>query len=177
MVATEIEVVTFSDVMGLHCAGVAVATCPKSGHGPDAGKDPGSVEPTGLTLTSLISYTAEPPSVLISVDVNSRSHDAMLRSPAIGIHLLAEDQDQVAHAFSSKAERKFDRLEWRWDDGVPRLSGVLAYMRCRPERSFAHRDHTVLIAQVETAEIERRVQPLVYHDRKTDWRLRKEAEG
>lgn len=163
MAVAELEQAAFADVMASHCAGVAVATCSR-------GAGEGRV-PLGLAVTSLTSYTAQPPSVLLSVDVSSRSHDALLASEALGVHLLAHDQAAVANTFSSKADDKFAALDWTWDGEVPRLGGVLAYLRCRGDRCIGHHDHTIVVATVEAAWIEREERPLVYHDRHLEWRL------
>lgn len=155
----------FADVMAAHCAGVAVATCSR----PAAG-GPERV-PLGLAVTSLSAYTAAPPSVLLSVAVTSRSHDPLLAGEALGLHLLAHDQADVARTFSSKREDKFAALDWSWDGHVPRLGGVRAFLRCRRDRSFAHHDHTIVVATVEAAWIERDARPLVYLDRRLEWHL------
>ena len=165
MAAAELAQAAFADVMAAHCAGVAVATCSR-----DAAGAAGRV-PLGLAVTSLSAYTAAPPSVLLSVDVTSRSHDALLAADAIGVHLLAHDQAEVARVFSSKRDDKFADADWAWDGDVPRLGGVLAYLRCRPDRRFAHRDHTIVVATVEAAWIERDARPLVYLDRRLEWHL------
>lgn len=163
MAAAELERDAFADVMATHCAGVAVATCGRGGEGARV--------PLGLALTSLSAYTADPPSVLLSIDVSSRSHDPLLEAERIGVHLLAQDQAEGARVFSSKSDDKFGSLEWSWDGGVPRLGGVLAYMRCRPDARFGHHDHTILVATVEQAAIEREELPLVYLDRRLEWHL------
>jgi flavin reductase (DIM6/NTAB) family NADH-FMN oxidoreductase RutF len=148
MAAAELERDAFADVMATHCAGVAVATCSRAG---EAGR--------------------VPPSVLLSIDVSSRSHDPLLEAEQIGVHLLAHDQAEGARVFSSKSDDKFGSLEWSWDGEVPRLGGVLAYMRCRPDARFGHHDHTILVATVEEAAIEREELPLVYLDRRLEWHL------
>jgi len=163
MAAAELSRDAFADVMATHCAGVAVATCSRVG-------EEGSV-PLGLAVTSLSAYTAEPPSVLLSVDVGSRSHDPIVASEMLGVHLLAHDQAEVATVFSSKSDDKFGGLEWAWDGDVPRLGGVLAYLRCRVDRCFAHHDHTIVIGAVEEARVEREARPLVYLDRRLGWHL------
>jgi len=169
MAEAETAEAAFADVMASHCAGVAVATCARPGSGE------AEPEPLGLAVTSLSAYTADPPSVLLSVDVTSRSHDALVAGEALGVHLLARDQAEVARVFSSKRDDKFGSLDWEWDDGVPRLGGVLAYLRCRPDRCFPHRDHTIVVATIEGAWIERDAHPLVYHDRRLEWHLVEEA--
>ncbi len=164
MTVAEMAEATFADVMATHCAGVAVATCSRAGEG-------GERVPLGLAITSLSAYTAEPPSVLLSVDVSSRSHDHLVVSEALGVHLLAHDQAAIARLFSSKSDDKFGALEWSWDGSVPRLGGVLAYLRCRVDRCFAHHDHTIVVGTVEGAWIERQARPLVYLERRLEWHL------
>lgn len=164
MSAAELTGASFADVMASHAAGVAVATCSRPGEGEER-------VPLGLAVTSLSSYTADPPSVLLSVDVSSRSHDHLVAGEELGVHLLAHDQAEVAHLFASKSDDKFERLEWAWDGGVPRLGGVLAYLRCRPDACFGHHDHTIVVGTVEAASIEREARPLVYHDRRLEWHL------
>lgn len=165
MIVTDVDAATFADVMAIHPAGVAVATCTRRG---EADTDP---DPLGLAITSLSAYTADPPSVLLSVAVSSRSHDALVAGETLGVHLLARDQAGVARVFASKHDDKFGGIEWAWDDGIPRLGGVLAFLRCRLDRCFAHRDHTIVVATVEGAWIDRDAHPLVYHDRRLEWHL------
>lgn len=163
MAVAEIAPAAFADAMARHCAGVAVATCRREGA---AGH-----EPVGLAVTSLTAFTAEPPSVLLSIDHAARTHDAIVASDGIGVHLLAHHQDEPARVFASKSDDKFAALEWEWDGEVPRLHGVLAYLRCRLDRSFVHHDHTIVIATVEEVELDRESRPLIYLDRHTEWQL------
>ncbi len=52
------------------------------------------------------------------------------------MHLLKSDQIGLAHRFADRTlEDKFAGLEWGWDDDVPELSGVLAYLRSGARRT------------------------------------------
>lgn len=149
----------FGSLMGELPAGVAVITTRADD------------DPKGLVVTSLTAYTADPPSVLVSVAHTSRSYDALLEGSHFGVHVLRQGQDDVADAFASKAEDKFAGLDWEWDGDVPCLDGPLAYLRCRTAKSFTHFDHTVLIGVIEHCDRNEEAEPMVYLRRRFAWRL------
>lgn len=156
----------FGALMAEVPAGVAVITT----RGPDG--------PMGLVVTSLTAYSADPPSVLVSVAHTSRSYDPLVAADRFGVHLLRLGQDQVAAAFASKADDKFAGLEWDWDGAeVPRIAGCLAYLRCRSSTSFTHLDHDVLIGVIEHHEHPGGVEPMVYLRRKFAWQLSAEEQA
>lgn len=149
----------FGELMAELPAGVAVITV-RSPEGPK-----------GLVMTSLTAYTADPPSLLVSVDHASRCHDSLLDTECFGVHLLARGQDAVASRFASKADDKFTGLGWDWDSDVPRLDGTLAYLRCATSKSFAHLDHTVLIGTITEARLDPEAEPMLYLRRRFAWRV------
>jgi flavin reductase (DIM6/NTAB) family NADH-FMN oxidoreductase RutF len=150
----------FSDAMAGLCSGVAAVTARR----PDG-------EPCGLLATSVSSFSAAPPSVLISVGHTSRCHHALIESAEFGVHILRSDQEPLARVFADPVhEAKFDGLEWTWDGDVPELGGVLSYMRCRRSALFELYDHSILIGDL-TGGGRRPGEPLVYMDRRMDWRL------
>jgi flavin reductase (DIM6/NTAB) family NADH-FMN oxidoreductase RutF len=125
--------------------------------------------PCGIAATSLTSYSAHPPSLLVSVWHESRCHDALAASEAFGVHLLKSDELELAHRFADRGRAdKFEGLGWSWDDDVPELGGTLAYLRCRRSGNFAHYDHTVLIGDLERGRLEQG-EPLLYARRRMDW--------
>ena len=150
----------FRDAMAGLCSGVAVVTARQ----PDGG-------PCGLVATSVSSFSAAPASVLVSVGHTSRCHEALSEGQWFGMHLLAADQENLAHVFADPAsEDKFAGLEWDWDEDVPVLGGVVSYLRCRRVARFDLYDHSVLIGEVAGGRHEGG-DPLVYMDRRMDWRL------
>jgi flavin reductase (DIM6/NTAB) family NADH-FMN oxidoreductase RutF len=148
----------FREAMSHLASGVAVITTRR----PDG-------RPCGIAATALVSYSAYPPSLLMSVWHGSRCHGALAECERLGVHLLRSDQIELAHRFADReAEDKFAGLEWDWDGDVPDLKGVLAYLRCRRAANFVQYDHTVLIGDVETGRLEAG-EPLVYSRRRMDW--------
>ena len=128
--------------------------------------------PCGLTATSITAYSDAPPSVLVSIGHGSRCHSAVVGgAPEFGVHLLRSSQEELALLFASRAEDKFAGLEWAWDEGIPRIQGVLVYLRCRRSAVFERYDHSILVADAEGGATEDG-EPLVYMGRRMDWRLR-----
>ena len=148
----------FREAMTHLASGVAVITASR----PDG-------RPCGIAATSLTSYSAHPPSLLVSIWHDSRCHPALAVCERFGVHLLRSDEIELAHRFADReSQDKFAGLEWRWDGEVPELTGTLAYLRCRRAENFERYDHTILIGDLETGRIGAG-EPLVYARRRMDW--------
>lgn len=78
-----VRVELFRDAMAALASGVAVVT---------ARRADGS--PAGLLATSIAAYSAEPPSILLSIAHSSRSHPTLVEhAERFGVHLLGRDQE------------------------------------------------------------------------------------
>jgi len=150
----------FREAMSHLASGVAVITARRADGAPCA-----------IAATSLTSYSAHPPSLLVSVWRESRCHDALAGCERFGVHLLRSDELHLAQRFADREldlPGKFEGIEWSWDEGVPELAGTLAYLRCRRTDSFVKYDHTILIGDLEGGRLEQG-EPLVYARRRMDW--------
>jgi flavin reductase (DIM6/NTAB) family NADH-FMN oxidoreductase RutF len=155
----------FHEAMASLASGVAVIT---------ARRDDG--RPCGLAVTAVTSYSAKPPSLLVSISHGSRCHDTLAGCERFGVQLLRSDELALGERFASLADDKFEGLDWRWDGDVPELEGTLAYLRCRRSASFSHYDHTILIGDLEDGRIHEG-HPLLYARRRMDWLLRLEEQA
>jgi flavin reductase (DIM6/NTAB) family NADH-FMN oxidoreductase RutF len=126
----------------------------------------------GFAATAVMSYSADPPSILLSVSRTSRTHDHLIVSDEFGVHLLAHDQDDVAAVFASKSDSKFDQVPWELDHEVPRIYGVRAFLRCSPVARMTHADHSVVIASIRDISVDDGIDPLVYYRRAFRWSIR-----
>lgn len=133
--------------------------------------------PMGLAATSFAPYSVDPPSVMVSIGRHARSYEPLLAQEWFGAHLLGGDQEALALRFASRDEDKFDGLDWRWQDEVPRLDDAAAFLLCRKDAAVAHGDHAVLIGEVRRLETVEGAEPLVYVRRRYGWRLVEELEG
>jgi flavin reductase ActVB len=148
----------FREAMTRLASGVAVITARRS-----------DGQPCGIAATAITSYSAHPPSLLVSVWHGSRCHPALASCERFGVHLLRSNEIELAHGFADReSPDKFAGLDWRWDADVPELTGTLAYLRCRRAENFVRYDHTVLIGDLEGGRIEPG-EPLVYARRRMDW--------
>jgi flavin reductase (DIM6/NTAB) family NADH-FMN oxidoreductase RutF len=150
----------FREAMTHLASGVAVITARRS-----------DGAPCGIAATSLTSYSAHPPSLLVSVWHGSRCHVALAESDRFGVHLLRSDELHLAQRFADREmdpAAKFDGVDWDWDEDVPELGGGLAYLRCRRSGNFVRYDHTILIGDLEGGRVEQG-EPLVYARRRMDW--------
>ena len=148
----------FREAMTHLASGVAVITARRA-----------DGNPCGIAATSLTSYSAHPPSLLVSVWHESRCHDALAASEHFGVHLLKSDELSLAERFADRSlADKFDGIDWSWDEDVPELGGALAYLRLRRSANFAKYDHTVLIGDLVRGRLEQG-EPLVYARRRMDW--------
>jgi flavin reductase ActVB len=155
----------FLEAMTSLASGVAVVTARKP-----------SGDPCGLAVTAVTSYSAHPPSLLVSIAHVSRCHEALTAAERFGVHILRSNELALAHRFADReAEDKFGGLDWSWDGEVPELAGTLAYLRCRRAANFTRYDHTVVIGDLETGRLEAG-EPLLYARRRMDWLLRRETE-
>lgn len=108
-------------------------------------------EPRGLTTNALCSVSARPPLLLVCLDRESRTLPAVIHSERFVVNFLAEQRDELARVFASKADDKFDGVDW-----TPGLGGMpclradsLAYAECAVEQRFEAGDHVIVTGLVE----------------------------
>jgi flavin reductase (DIM6/NTAB) family NADH-FMN oxidoreductase RutF len=104
-----------------HPAGVAIVTA-----------DPGG-EPIALTVSSLISVSAEPPVVAFSLSTQSATAASMLTAETIVIHLARFDDLPLAQLAATRGVDRFGPdVEWeRLPTGEPRYTAVGTWFRAR----------------------------------------------
>jgi flavin reductase (DIM6/NTAB) family NADH-FMN oxidoreductase RutF len=154
----------FRDAMAALASGVAVVTARRS-----------DGSPAGLLATSIAAYSAAPPSILVSVAHSARSHPTLVEhAERFAVHLLGREQEALARTFASRSEDKYADLGWHWDDDVPRLEGVVSYLRCGRSAAFDHYDHSIVIGDVLGGH-HAGGDPLLWVRRRMDWRLSPEG--
>ena len=122
----------------------------------------------GITVTSVVSVSMEPPSLLVCINNRSSIVPAIQAAGGFCVNLLAKDNQHYCDAFADPAKKslRFQQGHWCQHGGFPYLVDAQAVMLCRLSRKVVHATHSVLIAEVDavtTAEALRR--PLVYFDR------------
>jgi flavin reductase (DIM6/NTAB) family NADH-FMN oxidoreductase RutF len=125
----------------------------------------GQREPVGFTATSLTSVSLKPPMVSFAVARTASVWRTLSHSARVAVHLLGQDQDDLATTFATSGINRFAGLEWRaGPHGEPLIEGCAAYLGCRVVQHVPAGDHVVVLAQVTRAQVERAGEPLLYHD-------------
>lgn len=152
----------FKSAFRNHPAGVAVITA-------DVGAGP-----VGLTATSVISVSANPPLVVFSLSSASSSTPTVKQAETVVIHLLGVEQIDLARNFATSGIDRFaDTSIWsRLITGEPFLPASNAWMRGRIVNRMEAGDSTVVAVQVlqvdlpcEKGRTAQQARPLVYHNR------------
>jgi flavin reductase (NADH) len=140
---------SFFEIMASFPSGVAVVTTLDA-----------EGSPRGLTTTAVSSVSAHPPTVLVCVDLGSRTLEALRARRRFVV--------QLCLLFASKADDKFDRVSWRpTATGLPLLEeDVLAWAECCTMHDLEVGDHVILVARVEAGGVVPELEsPLMYYRR------------
>ncbi|WP_441250797.1 flavin reductase family protein [Kitasatospora sp. McL0602] len=135
-------------------------------HDPEEGADGGDA---GMTATSFLSVSLEPPLVLVSVREDSRMDEILGRVDTWAVSLLGEDHRALASRFAMKG-RLSDRLLFADTPhtrstltGAPLIDDALATVECRTEQRIPAGDHTLLLGRVLQARVPTpAARPLLY---------------
>ena len=118
--------------------------------------------PYGMTVASFASLSLHPPLVLVCIEKNVKTHEAIEASGVFGVSMLAQTQIAVSNRFASKSDDKFEGVETRRGTlGVPLLEGSICMLECRVHATLPGGDHTIFVGEVvEMQAVE--AAPLVY---------------
>ena len=111
----------------------------------------------GLTASSLVSISRDPPMVLVGLERASATRAAVIETGVFNVSVLTRAQEFMADRFAGRAPA----IDPRWRtlphrlgaNGLPLLEGCAAWLECRLVHTHAAGDHDVCIGKVEAAEI------------------------
>ncbi|WP_250504199.1 flavin reductase [Caballeronia sp. AZ7_KS35] len=146
------EATHFRDALGRFATGVTIVTT-RDAQG----------QPVGVTANSYNSVSLDPPLVLWSLAKTSRSMQAFQQSAHFAIHILACEQQELAHRFASRGEDKFAGVKAGAGVGeVPLLPECAAHFECETTYQYEGGDHVIFVGRVlNFAKSDKR--PLIFH--------------
>lgn len=107
--------------------------------------------PLGMTANSFSSVSLDPPLVLWSAALRSKRHDAFVQAEHFCIHVMGQDQQEMATHFASQGH-DFSAFDWAaGPSGAPQLSGCLATFQCSRHAVHPAGDHSIILGQVTHA--------------------------
>ena len=155
MTNPSIDPSTFRQAMRRLAGGVSVITV---GSGADR---------TGFTATSVTSFSAEPPRLLVCVNREGSSWSTLSDYRSFGVNLLGAEQQDLADRFSGrtgeKGSARFFGAPWKTlVTGAPLLEGALAAIDCTVEEVIERESHAIVIGRIEAVDLGRWSDPLLY---------------
>jgi flavin reductase (DIM6/NTAB) family NADH-FMN oxidoreductase RutF len=124
-------------------------------------------------VTWLTQASFKPPLIMVAIRVDGRLHDAVQRTGALAVNILAADQQDMAQTFFKPAETRGNTINGYTFEpgpvtGSPIMLDTPAWFEAQVRHSFHGGDHTVFIAEVVEAGVrDADAQPLALHD--TPW--------
>lgn len=117
--------------------------------------------PIGITVNSFASVSLDPALVLWSVAKKSGRYEAFRNASHFAIHILAENQMELAMAFAKNANT-FKAPDWDIsEDNIPLAKTALARFECINETAHDAGDHSILVGRVQRFS-QRHGQPLLF---------------
>lgn len=122
----------------------------------------------GRTVTAMLSLSADPPAVLVSITRESALSDVIEAAQGFSIAFLALGQDVVADAFAGFGPKdRFLAGQWDvWPSGQPRLVGAMTSLECTLGGVIEMDTHTLYAGIVMRTRTHPDRQPLLWHRRR-----------
>jgi flavin reductase (DIM6/NTAB) family NADH-FMN oxidoreductase RutF len=107
----------------------------------------------GLTASSFVTLSFDPPMVMFALQHNADSYASIVSSKAFGISVLANHQSPVAALFAKKGPEKSARTTFAHGQmlHVPLIGGALARIECLTSQIIISGDHAIVVGLVEAA--------------------------
>jgi flavin reductase (DIM6/NTAB) family NADH-FMN oxidoreductase RutF len=128
----------------------------------------------GLTATSLVSISSEPPMVLVGLERVTLTRNAVVESKAFNVSVLTRSQEFIAERFAGRApavaEAWHDVPHHLGTNGIPLIDDCAAWLECTLAQVHEAGDHDICVGEVENA-LKGKGEPLILWDR-SFWSLR-----
>ncbi|MFD0029454.1 flavin reductase family protein [Streptomyces sp. NPDC127172] len=130
----------FRDVIGHFASGITVVSARHDGR------------LWGTTVSAVSSLSLEPPMLVVCMNRQSVTAQAITFSRTFAVNILSETQVATAERFARKGGDKFADVPFSGDpDGPPLLDGSLAILECRVVQEVSGGTHSVFLSEVDRA--------------------------
>jgi flavin reductase ActVB len=108
----------------------------------------------GLTASSFVTLSFDPPMVMFALQQNADSYATIVSSKAFGVSLLSRPQSNIASLFARKGREKYERTAFVHGQvlHVPLIPDSLAQIECLTFQVFVSGDHAIVVGVVEAAQ-------------------------
>lgn len=124
-------------------------------------------ERLGMTVTAVMSLTADPPQLGIAINRSARSFALIQSSGCFAVNVLSSDQAEIGAAFAGQGgvtgEARFAFGTWvAGRTGAPLLEDSVATFDCRVVQEVDLGTHTLFVGLVEAVRVKADGTPLIY---------------
>lgn len=122
---------------------------------------------TGITVSSIATVCADPPTLSFCVNRSSGSHDALALADHVALSFLGPAHAEIARAFAGAvpAAERFDHGQWQTGvTGMPVLTDAAGSCECEILERITIGTHTLLVVSVLTASVPSDSQPMLNFD-------------
>lgn len=127
----------------------------------------------GMTVSSFTSVTLEPPLILVCIQKQLPTAQAILDSQSFAVSMLGEAQEEVSNRFAgfiplAEGEDRFTGVPLHFaSTGAPILQNAMGWLDCRLHSVLDGSTHHIFMGQViESSGYPSTIQPpLLYYDR------------
>jgi flavin reductase (DIM6/NTAB) family NADH-FMN oxidoreductase RutF len=145
----------FAQAFRRHAAGVAVITALTC-----------EGRPVGFTATSLASLAAVPPLATFNMARTASSWPAIEQTDHVAIHMLGQDDFEVAKIMAGDNAHRFDGDHWApGPHGLPILTAVTAWMVGTIVARTSVANNAMIAVQISEGALGEPDEPLLYHER------------
>jgi flavin reductase (DIM6/NTAB) family NADH-FMN oxidoreductase RutF len=134
----------FRRAMGHFATGITVVTVER---------EAGQVH--GMTANSFASVSLDPPLISVCVDHRARLLPMLKEKQRFGVNVLKQEQQAYSEYFAGiehdcEAQERLG-VKFVWTDKIPLLEDVLCQLSCKLSGLHVAGDHSIVIAEVESA--------------------------
>ena len=122
---------------------------------------------TGFVATSVSSFSAEPPRLILCINRNSSSWQALARYGRFGLNFMRETDAAIADRFAGfgniKGGERYMGAEWiTLTSGTQVLKDALVSIDCTVEETLDRHDHAIVLGKVESIRVCDKGKPLLW---------------
>ncbi|TDE37948.1 flavin reductase family protein [Antarcticimicrobium sediminis] len=120
--------------------------------------------PQGFLGLSAAHVTANPPTMLVSIDKKTSALAGVLDKGHFAVNFLPEGYAEMANAFGGKGDKVFDPDKWgTFATGAPVLNDALGVFDCEVSKVVEQGDISIVIGLVKGVKAADGGAPLIFH--------------
>jgi flavin reductase (DIM6/NTAB) family NADH-FMN oxidoreductase RutF len=120
--------------------------------------------PAGLTASSFVSVSLDPPLVSVCVARTSTTWPVLRGIPRLGVSVLSEEHGQVARALAARGGDRFAQVSWEQASaGAVFVRQAALWLECSLYQEIPAGDHDIILLRIEEVWAYPAVPPLVFH--------------